>query len=110
MLDRGLLRDGFKADVVAFDAKTVKAPTTRTQPTPFPIGVDYVIVNGQVVVDGGRQTGVLAGRALRRGRASTEAPLPLLTRCDPSGDPIDQRTAPRNRSTSLHAAAAASGW
>lgn len=69
--DRGLLRDGFKADVVVFNAKTVKAPATRTQPKQFPIGIDYVIVNGQVVVDEGKHTGVLAGRALRRGRAST---------------------------------------
>ena len=69
--DRGLLRDGFKADVVVFDAKTVKAPATRTQPKQFPIGIDHVIVNGQVVIDDGRHTGVLAGRALRRGRAST---------------------------------------
>jgi hypothetical protein len=37
----------------------------------FPIGIDYVIVNGQVVVDSGKHTGMLAGRALRRGRAST---------------------------------------
>ena len=69
--DRGLLRDGFKADVVVFDAKMVKAPATRTQPKQFPIGIDYVIVNGQVVVDSGKHTGILAGRALRRGRAST---------------------------------------
>jgi len=69
--DRGLLRDGFKADVVVFDAKMVKAPATRTQPKQFPIGIDYVIVNGQVVVDSGKHTGMLAGRALRRGRAST---------------------------------------
>ena len=69
--DRGLLRDGFKADVVVFDPKTVKAPATRTQPKQFPVGIDYVIVNGKVVVDGGRHTGVLAGRALRRGRPST---------------------------------------
>jgi len=69
--DRGLLRDGFKADLVVFDARTVKAPATRTQPKQFPIGIDYVIVNGQVVVDQGRHTGVLAGRALRRGRPST---------------------------------------
>jgi N-acyl-D-amino-acid deacylase len=69
--DRGLLRDGFKADVVVFNPKTVKAPATRTQPKQFPIGIDYVVVNGQVVVDNGKHTGVLAGRALRRGRAST---------------------------------------
>jgi N-acyl-D-amino-acid deacylase len=69
--DRGLLRDGFKADVTVFDPRTVSAPATRTQPKQFPVGIDYVVVNGQVVVDGGEHTGVLAGRALRRGRAST---------------------------------------
>jgi N-acyl-D-amino-acid deacylase len=69
--DRGLLRDGFKADVVVFDPRTVKAPATRTQPKQFPIGIPYVIVNGTVVVDQGRHTGALAGRALRRGRTST---------------------------------------
>lgn len=69
--DRGLLRDGFKADIVVFDPQTVKAPATRTRPKQFPIGIEYVMVNGRVVVDQGRHTGVLAGRALRRGRAST---------------------------------------
>lgn len=69
--DRGLLRDGFKADMVVFDAQTVRAPGTRSQPKQFPVGIEYVIVNGQVVVDQGRHTGTLAGRALRRGRSST---------------------------------------
>jgi N-acyl-D-amino-acid deacylase len=69
--DRGLLRDGFRADVVVFDPQTVKAPATRREPKQFPIGIDYVLVNGQVVVDQGKSTGVLAGRALRRGRGDT---------------------------------------
>ncbi len=69
--DRGLLRDGFKADVVVFDPRTVKTPATRTQPKQLPVGIDYVIVNGQIVIDQGKHTGVLAGRAIRRGRAST---------------------------------------
>jgi N-acyl-D-amino-acid deacylase len=69
--DRGLLRDGFKADVVVFDAATVKAPATRREPKQFPVGIEQVIVNGRVVVDQGRHGGVLAGRALRRGRAAT---------------------------------------
>ena len=69
--DRGLLRDGLRADVVVFDAKTVKAPATRTEPKQFPVGIDYVLVNGQVVVAEGQHTGVLAGRALRRGRSAT---------------------------------------
>ena len=66
--DRGLLRDGFKADIVVFDAQRIKAPATRTQPKQFPIGIEYVVVNGKVVVDKGQHTGVMAGRALRRVR------------------------------------------
>ena len=69
--DRGLLRDGFKADIVVFDPKTVKAPATREEPKQFPVGIEYVIVNGRVVIDRGENTGALPGRALRRGRAST---------------------------------------
>ena len=67
--DRGLLRDGFKADVVVFDPGSVQAPTTRPNPKQFPLGINYVLVNGQVVIDQGQHTGALAGRALRRGRS-----------------------------------------
>ena len=69
--DRGLLRDGFKADVVVFNPKTVKAMATRAEPKQFPVGIEYVIVNGKVVVDQNVQNETLAGRALRRGRPST---------------------------------------
>ncbi len=69
--DRGLLRDGFKADIVIFDPQTVKAPATKKNPKQYPIGIDYVIVNGVVVIDRGENTGALPGRALRRGHAST---------------------------------------
>ena len=63
--DRGLLRDGMKADIVVFNPKTVKAPATRANPKQFPLGIPYVIVNGQVVVDEGEHTGALPGRGLR---------------------------------------------
>ena len=66
--DRGILRDGMKADIVVFNPKTVKAPSTRRQPKQFPLGIPYVIVNGQVVIDDGEHTGALPGRALRHGR------------------------------------------
>ena len=69
--DRGVLRDGMKADVTVFHPGDVKAPATRTQPKQFPVGIEYVIVNGTVVVDGGKHTGALAGRALRHGRAAS---------------------------------------
>ena len=51
---------------IELDGRTVKTPATRTQPKQFPIGIEYVIVNGKVVVDKGQHTGVMAGRALRR--------------------------------------------
>ena len=69
--DRGLLRDGFKADIVLFNPHTVKALATKDNPKQYPVGIDYVIVNGVVVIDHGTNTGALPGRALRRGHAST---------------------------------------
>ena len=69
--DRGLLRDGFRADIVLFNPDSVKTYATKDDPKHYPIGIDYVIVNGQVVIDNGENTGALPGRALRRGRAST---------------------------------------
>ena len=69
--DRGLLRDGMKADIVVFNPVTVKATATKSQPKQFPIGIDHVVVNGKMVVEAGIHTGVMAGRALRRGRRAT---------------------------------------
>jgi N-acyl-D-amino-acid deacylase len=66
--DRGLLRDGFKADIVVFNPDTVKARATKEDPKQYPVGIEYVIVNGLVVIDRGENTGALPGRALRRGR------------------------------------------
>ena len=67
--DRGLLRDGFKADIVAFNPDTVKTHATREDPKHYPVGIDYVVVNGRLVIDQGQNTGALPGRALRRGRS-----------------------------------------
>ena len=69
--DRGMLRDGMKADIVMFDPRTVKSSATRREPKQFPVGIEYVLVNGRIVVEQGQHTGVLAGRALRHGRAFT---------------------------------------
>jgi N-acyl-D-aspartate/D-glutamate deacylase len=63
--DRGILRDGMKADIVMFDPDQVAARATFDNPKQFPAGIDYVIVNGQLVVDQGEHTGALPGRALR---------------------------------------------
>jgi len=69
--DRGVLRDGFRPDIVIFDPTTVKTHATKDDPKHYPVGINYVIVNGQVVIENGTNTGALPGRALRRGHAHT---------------------------------------
>ncbi|MCL0054415.1 MAG: hypothetical protein BZY82_06310 [SAR202 cluster bacterium Io17-Chloro-G3] len=64
--ERGVLRDGMKADITIFDPETVSAPATRTEPKQFPIGIEFVIVNGEIVISEGTHTGALPGRALRK--------------------------------------------
>jgi len=66
--DRGLLRDGFKADVVVFDPREVRPNATYHEPRRYPEGIPYVVVNGEVVIDDGRHTGAIPGRSLRHGR------------------------------------------
>lgn len=68
LTDRGLLRDGLKADITVFDPATVHATATYDNPRSFPIGIDWVIVSGTIVVAEGQHTGATPGRALRRGR------------------------------------------
>ncbi len=66
--DRGILRSGLKADIVVFDPQRVEAPATRINPKRYAVGIEYVIVNGVIVIDRDKSTGALPGRALRRGR------------------------------------------
>jgi N-acyl-D-amino-acid deacylase len=63
--DRGIIRDGMKADVVIFDPVTVNSPATFAQPKRPPVGIEYVIIGGKVVMEKGKHTGVLNGEALR---------------------------------------------
>jgi N-acyl-D-aspartate/D-glutamate deacylase len=62
--DRGLLRPGFAADLALFDPATVRDEATFADPHRHPTGIPYVIVNGAVVVDGGRFTAAGTGRVL----------------------------------------------
>lgn len=66
LTDRGVLREGAMADVVVFDAATVKDGSTFTDPHQYPVGVAMVLVNGQVAVENGVATGVRAGRVITR--------------------------------------------
>jgi dihydroorotase/N-acyl-D-amino-acid deacylase len=63
--ERGLLSEGMFADIAIFDPKTVIDRATFEVPNQYPEGVAYVIVNGQLSVDGGKRTAALAGRPLR---------------------------------------------
>ena len=65
-LDRGLLRPGMKADIVLLDPDRVLDHATFENPQQFPVGIEYVLVNGTVVAEGGRHTGARPGRILRR--------------------------------------------
>lgn len=62
---RGELREGYFADITVFDPKTVIDRATFENPNQYPDGVQYVIINGQITVDGGKRTAALAGRVLR---------------------------------------------
>ena len=65
--DRGLLREGYKADITVFDPLKVKDEATFTGPHRFASGIPYVLVNGTVVINSGKHTGSLPGKTLRRG-------------------------------------------
>jgi N-acyl-D-amino-acid deacylase len=62
--DRGMLAAGKAADITIFDAATVTDLATFDNPHQYPLGIDYVMVNGQIVVEHGAQQPVLPGKIL----------------------------------------------
>jgi len=65
ILDRGLLRPGFWADIVVFDPLNVGELSTYTEPMRYPEGIEYIFVNGALTVEHGKHTGALAGKPLK---------------------------------------------
>jgi dihydroorotase/N-acyl-D-amino-acid deacylase len=63
--ERGLIKEGMFADITVFDPAKVIDRATFESPNQYPIGIDYVIVNGKISVDKGQRTSALAGRVLR---------------------------------------------
>lgn len=63
--DRGLIREGMRADIVVFDLATLDDVANWERPTALPTGIETVIVNGKLTIAGGRHTGVRAGSVLR---------------------------------------------
>jgi dihydroorotase/N-acyl-D-amino-acid deacylase len=66
--DRGLLKEACWADITIFNPETVKEKGTFEDPEQYPEGFEWVIVNGQVVLDQGKHTGALPGMVLRHKR------------------------------------------
>jgi N-acyl-D-aspartate/D-glutamate deacylase len=67
MVDRGLLREGYHADITIFDPQIVAERATYDDPHQYAAGISTVIVTGVVVIDGSEHTGALPGQVLRRG-------------------------------------------
>jgi N-acyl-D-aspartate/D-glutamate deacylase len=66
LAERGLLREGYWADITTFDPATIIDRATYDDPHQYAGGIGTVLVNGVVAVDAGQHTGALPGRVLRR--------------------------------------------
>jgi len=71
--DRGRLAAGVKADLVVLNMTALRDRTTYLEPSVYPSGVDYVLINGQFAVDDGERTLALAGRVLTRVKGHKDA-------------------------------------
>lgn len=67
LVARGLLREGYWADITLFDPHTVADTATYDNPHQYAVGIPLVLVNGTVVIDTGEHTGELPGHVLRHG-------------------------------------------
>lgn len=64
--DRGLLKEGMCADVVVFNSETIIDKATFTEPHQYPEGIEYVLVNGKIVIEKGKHLGTKPGKVLRK--------------------------------------------
>ncbi|MCL1895525.1 MAG: D-aminoacylase [Clostridiales bacterium] len=63
---KGLLKEGFDADITVFNAGTIDDRATLADPLAKPSGIEYVMVNGEIALEGGAYTGAASGRLLRK--------------------------------------------
>ena len=63
--DRGVLAEGRWADIAVFDPNKIEDRGTFMKPQQYPVGINYVLVNGQIAVRKGEYTGMIAGQLLR---------------------------------------------
>jgi N-acyl-D-aspartate/D-glutamate deacylase len=64
--ERGMIKVGYAADIVIFDAHNVIDQSTYTAPFAYPEGIPYVVVNGKLTINNGEHTGARAGTSLRK--------------------------------------------
>jgi len=64
LMDRGRIEKGCYADIVIFDLDRIDDRATYTDPKRYPVGIDYVIVNGVIVIKKGEHTGARPGKVL----------------------------------------------
>lgn len=62
--DRGVIAEGAKADIAVFDSQNIRARSSLSDSHQYSEGVNYVLVNGKIALDGGKPTGALAGRVV----------------------------------------------
>jgi N-acyl-D-amino-acid deacylase len=65
IVDRGLIKEGFWADLVVFDLERIADTATFLEPYQYPVGIENVLVNGVSVICSGEHTGALPGKVLR---------------------------------------------
>ncbi len=85
---RGLLVPGYFADVVLFDLDRIRDLATFEQPHQYSTGVEYVIINGQPVLDKGQMTSARPGRVLRGPGYEPAAPAPQSPAAAPAAAPV----------------------
>jgi N-acyl-D-amino-acid deacylase len=66
--DRGIIKEGYFADIVIFNPDKISDTATYESPKNYPIGIEYVIVNGRITVKSNEHTGIKAGRILTQNK------------------------------------------
>jgi N-acyl-D-aspartate/D-glutamate deacylase len=64
--DRGVIKEGSYADITIFDPKTIIDQSTFTDPHQYPLGIDFVIINGKIAVEKGEFKNIRPGKILRK--------------------------------------------
>jgi N-acyl-D-aspartate/D-glutamate deacylase len=64
--DRGWIKEGFIADIVVFNPETLTDKATFSEPHQHSVGIEYLVINGKIVIDQGAYNGKLAGKPIRK--------------------------------------------